>query len=155
MREDEKTLDEYVQGIEAAVSELEETLRDCIGQLGQLKAMVTQIQAEGPEEQLLNIEGIARYLQVPVHTARQYVREKDFPALQFGKHIRAEFDALKIWTRGHLKDGVDMSLYNKYNKEYHEGPHSQTIPEATRHYASPTGDTARRHRQHHCAVGEG
>jgi len=112
-------------------------------------------QTEEPEEQLLNIEGIAKYLQVTVYTARQYVREKDFPALRIGKHLRAELDALKIWTRGHLKGGVDTLLYKKYNEEYYEGPHSQTIPEATRTHASPTGKKARRHRQHSCAVGAG
>ncbi len=155
---------------EIAVSELEESLQtilpqnmpSCIGELERIKAVATQrlmtvshSLTEEPEEKLLTIQGIAQYLQVPVYTARQFAKTKGFPAMRIGKHIRAELGALKVWARGHQKGGVDMSLYKKYNEQYHEGPNTQTIPEATRTHASPTGEKARRHRKHSCAVGAG
>ncbi len=155
MKEDTTTRDEYVQGIEAAVSELEETLRDCIGQLGQLKAMVTQIQAEGPEEQLLNIEGIARYLQVPVYTARQMANQKGFPLIKIGKHIRADLNDVKIWARTHLNKEVDATVYESYNKECDGRIDPQKNQKENETDPSPARQKAGSRRQYGCAVGAG
>ncbi len=155
-------IDECIQPFEQAIAKL--PVAACPGLLGNLARLTAQVQmrmtlphppTEEPEEKLLTIQGIAQYLQVPVYTARQFAKTKGFPAMRIGKHIRAELGALKVWARGHLKGGVDMELYKKYNEQYHEGPNTQTIPEATRTHASPTGEKARRHRQHSCAVGAG
>ena len=108
MRAEEKTIDECFETIEAAIPKLAPTA--CPGLLGDLARLTAQVQmrmagphaqTEEPEEQLLKIEGIAKYLQVSVYTARQLAKTKDFPALCIGKHLRVELDALKVWTRKH------------------------------------------------------
>ena len=83
-----------VEQIKQDISKLPAT--ECLDVLGELAKLTEHArmrmtgphaQTEEPEEQLLNIEGIAKYLQVPVHTARQLAKTKDFPALQFGKRV--------------------------------------------------------------------
>ena len=162
MKEDTTTLDECVQGIEAAIPKLAPTA--CPGLLGDLAKLSAQVQmrmagphaqTEEPEEQLLNIEGIAKYLQVPVHTARQLAKTKDFPALQFGKHIRAELDALKVWARKHLKIEVDSSVYETYNKECDGRLDPQENQKKNGTHPGPTRQEVGGRRQYGRAVGAG
>lgn len=111
--------------------------------------------ATEPGEQLLNIEGIARYLRVPVYTARQLAKTKGFPFIKIGKHLRVEPDALKIWARKHLNKEVDLSLYEPYNEEYHGGSDPQENQKKNGTHPGPTCQEVGCHRQHGGAVGAG
>ena len=153
-------IDECVRQIEQAIAKL--PLTACPGLLGNLARLTAQVQmrmtgphaqTEEPEEKLLNIEGIAKYLQVPVYTARQLANTKGFPMIKIGKHIRAELGALQIWARKHLNKEVDSDIYKLYNSNSYEGPNAQTDTEGDEGHASSPGENARSHRQHGCPVG--
>lgn len=160
MRADEKTIDEYVQGIEAAIPKMAPA--ECPGLIGDLARLTAQTklqmdkphtQTEEPEERLLNIEGIAHYLRVPVYTARQMANTKGFPMLKIGKHIRVELGALQIWARTHLNKEVDLYIYEAYNLDCHDGNNSQENQKRNGTHPSPIRQEAGRRRQYGCTVG--
>ena len=162
MRVDGKTIDECVQQIEALISSTpDDDLYRHIGDMARLsekmrgKVNTPHIQTEEPEAQLLNAKGIARYLQVPVYTARQMANQKGFPLIKIGKHIRADLNDVKIWARTHLNKEVDATVYESYNKECDGRIDPQKNQKENETDPSPARQKAGSRRQYGCAVGAG
>jgi len=64
----------------------------------------------GPFHALLDIEGIAAFLNVPIKAAYGLVQVQDFPAFKIGKHWRCHPVQLDQWARVCSRDRIDATL---------------------------------------------
>lgn len=135
-----------------------------VGHLEQLKAVLwarlTTAQAsdteqdQSPEEsnRLLTIPQAAQILAVPKGYAYELARRGGIPTVRFGKYVRVRLTDLWEWVARHQEKGLDLALCVTHTSS-RERLRGSTASQAPATHPSPTGQSARRHRQQRGPVG--